>query len=339
MSWTHFQVEGSQQFTGLIYLPKQAPQGMQFVQQNSRVRLYVKRVFIMDEVDALVPTWLRFVSGVIESEDLPLNVSRELLQDSAVVRAIKGQIEKKVIDALAKQKSDDLETYTEFWSACGPVLKEGIHHSWKHRERLAGLALFATTHGDEPTDLDAYLERMGEDQETIYFITGESSQALAASPHVEGLIAAGHEVLLLTDPIDEWVVDSLTEYKGKTLRNASSGELKLDDDADALREEQNEAFAALQGRISDVLGDRIGSVRVSDRLTDSAVCLVVPEGSVNARMERLLKTHGQEVPAAKRIFEINPSHPTIANLQSLASRDEAPESLGDWPSFSTTRRC
>ena len=330
MTWTHFRIEGGQQFTGLLDLPEQAPAGMQFVQQQSRVRLYVKRVFIMDEVDALVPAWLRFVSGVIESDDLPLNVSRELLQDSAIVRAIKGQVEKKVLDALAKQKSDDLEAYTNFWSACGTVLKEGIHHSWKHRERIAGLALFATTQGDEPTDLDAYLERMGEDQETIYYITGESAGALAASPHVEGLIAAGHEVLLLTDPIDEWVVDSLTEYKGKTLRNASAGELKLDDEAEALREEQNLAFSALQERITEVLGDRIGSVRVSERLTDSPVCLVVPEGSVNARMERLLRSHGQAVPSAKRIFEINPSHPTITNLQSLAQREEAPGALGDW---------
>jgi molecular chaperone HtpG len=330
MGWTHFQVEGSQQFTGLIYLPKRAPDGMQFVQQQSRVRLYVKRVFIMDEVDALVPTWLRFVSGVIESDDLPLNVSRELLQDSAVVRAIKGQVEKKSLDLLAKQKSDNPEDYAAFWASCGTMVKEGIHHSWKHRERIAGLALFSTTHGDEATDLDAYVERMVEGQETIYYITGESPAALASSPHVEGLISAGHEVLLLTDPIDEWVVDSLTEYKGKTLRNASAGELKLDEEGEALREEQSKAFEALQSRITTVLGDRIGSVRVSDRLTDSPVCLVVPEGSVNARMERLLKTHGQDVPNAKRIFEINPTHPTIANLQSLAERDEAPAGLEDW---------
>jgi molecular chaperone HtpG len=177
------------------------------------------------------------------------------------------------------------------------------------------LALFATTFGEELSDLDSYIERMNDDQELIYYITGESPAALAKSPHVEGLIAAGHEVLLLSDPIDEWMVDALTEFKGKKLRNASAGELKLDEDGEALRAEQNE---------------RIGSVRVSDRLTDSAVCLVVPDGAVNAHMERLLKTHGRDVPNAKRIFEINPSHPTITNLQALAERDETPEAFGDW---------
>lgn len=330
LAWTHFQVEGSQQFTGLLYLPETAPTGMEFVQQHSRVKLYVKRVFIMDEVEALVPAWLRFVSGVIESDDLPLNVSRELLQDSAIVRSIKGQIEKKALDLLAKQKTNNLEGYTKFWKGCGGVIKEGIHHSWKHREKIAGLALFTTTFGEELSDLDGYIERMAEDQELIYYITGESPEVLAKSPHVEGLIAAGHEVLLLSDPIDEWMVDALTEYKGKKLRNASAGELKLDEEGEALRAEQNEAFSTLQERISEVLGERIGSVRVSDRLTDSAVCLVVPDGAVNAHMERLLKTHGRDVPSAKRIFEINPSHPTITNLQALAERDEAPEAFGDW---------
>ncbi|MDE0882977.1 MAG: molecular chaperone HtpG [Myxococcota bacterium] len=330
LAWSHFQVEGSQQFTGLLYLPETAPTGMEFAQQQSRVKLYVKRVFIMDEVEALVPAWLRFVSGVIESDDLPLNVSRELLQDSAIVRSIKGQIEKKVLDLLSKQKTNNLEGYTKLWKGCGGVIKEGIHHSWKHREKIAALALFATTFGEELSDLDSYIERMNDDQELIYYITGESPAALAKSPHVEGLIAAGHEVLLLSDPIDEWMVDALTEFKGKKLRNASAGELKLDEDGEALRAEQNDAFSTLQERISTVLGERIGSVRVSDRLTDSAVCLVVPDGAVNAHMERLLKTHGRDVPNAKRIFEINPSHPTITNLQALAERDETPEAFGDW---------
>jgi molecular chaperone HtpG len=330
LAWTHFQVEGAQQFTGLLYLPKAAPMGMQFVQQHSRVKLYVKRVFIMDEVDALVPAWLRFMSGIIESDDLPLNVSRELLQDSAVVRSIQRQVEKRSIELMRQQKADNREAYEAFWAACGGVVKEGIHHSWKQRESLAGLALFASSHAEALTDLDSYIERMSDDQESIYYITGDSVAALANSPHVEGLLHAGHEVLFLTDPIDEWVVDSLREYAGKPLRNATSGELNLDEDGEALRAEQGKTFEALSARISDVLGDRITAVRVSDRLTDSAVCLVVPDGAVNAHMERLLKTHGREVGAGSRIMEINPTHPTITNLQTLVDRETPPSDLGDW---------
>lgn len=332
-AWTHFKVEGNQEFVGLLYVPKTAPFDIDVPGEKRRgLRLFVKRVFIMDDCDALLPTWLRFVRGVIDSDDLPLNVSRELLQDSAIVRGIKKQVTRKALDLLAELAHDKPEDYRGVWQNFGRVLKEGAHQEWEHRERLADLMRFESSHDEGLSSLADYVSRMKEGQRGIYYLLGESRRAVAESPHLEALRAKGFEVLLLTDFIDQFVIDALREYKGKKLLSAMDADLALErsEDEKKAREGFAETLKPLFTRAAEVLSGRVKEVRASDRLTDSPACLVTPAGGLNPAVERVLRAHGREVPDVKRILEVNPSHPLIQGLQARIEKGDDDPQVGEW---------
>ncbi len=322
LAHTHFTVEGTRMFTGLLFVPPRAPFDLFSQDPAHGVRLYVKRVFIMDECDALLPRWLRFIRGVVDSDDLPLNVSRETLQDSAVVRFIQKQVTRKALDML-DEVATDAEKYAGLWKEFGLVLKEGIHLAPEHKERVGKLLRFQSSAGDDLTSLDAYVERMAEGQTSIYYVMAQSLDAAKSSPHLEALRQRGFEVLYLTDPIDEWVVMGLSMWGDKTLVSAMKAGMDLkpaDETEEKEREAAKEAVSGVLERFRTVLGDRIGEVRASSRLTDSPVCLVVPEGSMHAHVERLLRQQdrGMGIPETRRILEVNPTHPLVKQLQDLA---------------------
>nr|MBK7065988.1 molecular chaperone HtpG [Deltaproteobacteria bacterium] len=331
LAWAHFKVEGSQEFTGLLYLPRRPPFEMDTPGEGRRgVKLFVKRVFIMDNCDALVPLWLRFVRGLIDSDDLPLNVSRETLQDSAVVRAIKKQVARKTLDRLDELAKDSPADYATFWAQFGKVVKEGLHLDYEYRERLGSLVRFESSHGDGITSLAEYVGRMKEGQEAIYYSIGETRQAAAKSPHLEALRERGYEVLYLFDPIDTLAADGLKEFQGKKLVNVAMADLKLDASPEAKQSEEAAAGAIkpLIERVKSVLGSRVREVRSSSRLKDSPACLVVPPGAMNPAMERLLRANGREVPPSARVLELNPTHPLMEAIQARAAAGD--ESLDEW---------
>ena len=330
--WEHFTVEGRQLFKGLIYVPKRPP--LDLFQRDHRrgVRLFVKRVFILDDAEDLVPVWLRFVRGVIDSDDLPLNVSREMLQDSTITRTIRKQITKKTLDRLKKLAEDNREEYEAFWADFGSVLKEGVHLDPDSKKRLAPLLRFHSTHGEGWTSLDEYIERMAEGQTSIYYVIGESEQAAAGSPHLEALRKRGFEVLFMTDAIDEWCVEALGKYDDKELVSAMKADLGLDE-SDEEKEALETAAGELKGlleRIQEILGTQISEVRLSTRLTDSPACLVVPEGGQHAYLERLLRAQDKGQERGKRILELNPSHPLVRNLQQLHELKPDSPSIVEW---------
>lgn len=332
LAHTHFKVEGTQLFSGLLFVPSRAPFDLFSAQHKRGVRLYVKRVFIMDDCEELVPQWLRFMKGIIDSDDLPLNVSRELLQDSRLVQSINKQIVKKSLDTLDDLAKDD-EKYITFWEAFGSVLKEGLHFSADHQERLAKLARFKSSScGEEWTSLDAYIERMGEDQDTLYFVIAETVAAAAASPHLEQLRSKGFEVLYMTDTIDEWATQRLTEYQGKKIVSAMKADFALDasDEEKEAKTAKETELKGLLERATEILGDRVGEVRLSDRLTDSPACLVVPEGGVHAHLERLLRENDVSRSAQMRIFELNATHPLIEGLKRLSEDNGNTEKVDHW---------
>lgn len=332
LAHTHFTVEGTQLFKALLYIPKKAPFDLYMREQRRGVKLFVKRVFIMDDCEELLPTWLRFMRGVVDSDDLPLNVSREILQDSSITRTIRKQIVKKTLDLLTELATDRPDDYKAFWETYGPVVKEGIHFEHDSRERLATLLRYDSSADGGQTSLEAYVSRMPESQEAIWYITGESRAAVASSPHLEALRRKGWEVLYMTDPVDEWVVEALPEFKGKKLASAMRADIDLGETPEEkkTREEQGDKLGALVARMKDLLSDRVQEVRLSSRLTDSAACLVVPEGGLHAHMERLLRSHERNMPGSKRILEINPNHPIIANMQALVERDPASPQVAEW---------
>lgn len=332
LAHTHFTVEGTQLFKALLYIPKKAPFDLYMREQRRGVKLFVKRVFIMDDCEELLPTWLRFMRGVVDSDDLPLNVSREILQDSSITRTIRKQIVKKTLDLLTELATDRPDDYKAFWETYGPVVKEGIHFEHDSRERIASLLRYDSSADGGQTSLEAYVSRMPESQEAIWYITGESRSAVANSPHLEALRRKGWEVLYMTDPVDEWVVEALPEFKGKKLASAMRADIDLGETPEEkkTREEQGDKLGALLSRMKELLSDRVTEVRLSSRLTDSAACLVVPEGGLHAHMERLLRSHERNMPGSKRILEINPSHPIIANMQALVERDPASARVAEW---------
>ncbi len=333
LAHTHFKIEGTQMFTGLLYLPQKPPFDLFMSDHRRGVRLHVKRVFIMDDCEDLVPQWLRFVRGVIDSNDLPLNVSRELLQDSAVTRTIRKQIIKKTLDLLEGMAKDREEAYKDFWTSFGPVLKEGLHFEPKFKDRLAKLVRYQSTdHVKALTSLVDYVERMPEGQTDIYYIAGESRAAVEGSPHMEALRAKGYEVLFMIDPVDQWAVEGLREFDGKKLVSAADSNLSLEetDEEKKVKEEQTEGLKGLLETMQTALDDRISEVRVTSRLTDSPVCLVVPPGGLNAHLEKLLKAHDQAVPVQKRIMEVNPGHVLIERLKAMHEKAPASEKLTEW---------
>ncbi len=333
----HFQVEGTQSFTGLLYVPARPPMDLFSTHHRRGVRLYVKRVFIMDDAEELVPQWLRFIRGLIDSDDLPLNVSRELLQDSAVVRRITKQVVRKSLE-MFEQLAKDEEAYAKFWEAFGAVLKEGLHFATDQADRLSKLVRYHSSASEDTwTSLSDYVSRMPEGQEAIYYVIAPSQRAAATSPYLEAVKARGYEVLFMTDPVDEWVVKGgLTTFDDKPLVSVASSDFKLDaktdEDAERDGEEGSDTsdagddapIQALLKRFQEVLGDRVAEVRTSERLTDSPVCLVIPPGGLHAHWERILKQTDATFQATRRILELNPKHPVIQTLaQRLASQTDA----------------
>ena len=330
---THFKVEGTRQFTGLLFVPGQPPFDMFTPDAKHGIRLYVKRVFIMEDCKELLPQWLRFVRGVVDSDDLPLNVSRELLQDSRTVKTIEKQVVKKTLAMLEQLAADNEQDYLKFWEMFGRVLKEGLHFAPEHAEKLSPLMRYhSSTQGDELTSLSSYIERMPEEQEVIYYAQGPSRKLLESSPHLERLKKRGFEILYMTDGIDEWAMHGLKEFEGKRLVSALSEELDLGEEGqdEEAKKEQIEQMKTLTDRFSSVLEQRVQEVRVSERLEDSPVCLVVPEGGMNAHIERMLRAQDQDVPHTKRILEVNPKHGLIQSLKSLAEQESDSSTVSEW---------
>jgi molecular chaperone HtpG len=319
LAWTHNRVEGSQSFTTLLYLPAQPPFDLMMGGRDERkgLKLYIKRVFIMDAAEELLPNYLRFVRGVVDADDLPLNVSREILQQNRQLERIKAACVKRVLDLIEKLSRDEPEKFATFWKAFGNTLKEGIVEDAGNRERIAKLLRFASTKGEgaeQIVSLDDYVGRMPVGQEAIWFITADSHAAAAGSPQLEALKAQGIEVLLLSDRVDEWMIGHLTEYAGKPLRNAAKGEIPLDEAGKAKQEEATRAAEPLLARIKTLLGDRVGDVRVSARLTDSPSCLALADYDMAPHLARLLREAGHEMPDSKPTLEINPEHPLLKRL-------------------------
>ena len=322
LAWSHARVEGRQEYTHLLYVPARAPFDLWDRDARHGIKLYVRRVFIMDDAEQLLPAYLRFVRGVVDSNDLPLNVSREILQESKDIEAIRGGCTRKVLALLEELAGSDKEKYATFWRAFGRVLKEGIGEDPANRDRIAGVLRFASTHADaadETVSLADYLGRAKEGQDRIYYVTAESFNAAKNSPHLEVFRKKGIEVLLLSDRVDEWVVGHLNEFEGKALVSVAKGGLDLgalEDEAEK-KEKEHEAseLQGLIGRIKGSLGERVKDVRVTHRLTESPACLVADEHDIGGNLARLLKAAGQPAPAAKPILEINPKHPVVLRLK------------------------
>ena len=324
LCYSHNRVEGKHEYTSLLYVPKRAPFDLYHRESPRGLKLYVRRVFIMDEAEQFLPLYLRFVRGVIDSADLPLNVSREILQQDERVEAIRGALTKRVLDMLEKLAKNDEAAYQTFWNELGPVLKEGPAEDFANKERVASLLRFASTKDDssaETHSLDAYLERSPEGQTAIYYVTGDSFAAAKGSPHIEALRQRGVEVLLLSHRLDEWLMSHLSEYKGTPLKDVARGaidlkELPAGEGADEDAPETTTALAedVLEG-LQKALGERVKTVRVSDRLTDSPACLVVEEDEMGSQMRRLLKSAGQAVPEAAPILEVNGNHVLLRRFE------------------------
>ena len=323
LAWTHFRVEGKHEYTGLMYVPKNAPFDMYDREPKGGVKLYVKRVFIMDDVQKLMPMYLRFIKGIIDTNDLPLNVSREILQQSRDLDQIRAGAVKKILTMLEDIAKNRAEDYTQFWNTFGSVLKEGIGEDAANKDKIAGLSRFASTHNADAAQtvsLADYIGRMKEGQDKIYYITAETYAAAKNSPHVEIYRKKGIEVLLLTDRIDEWVVGSLFEFDGKKLASVSKGELdlgSLENEADkAEQEKAQESAKDVVAKIKADLGDKVADVRATTRLTESPACLVVGEHDMSQNLQRMLAAAGaaDQLPGAKPVLEINPEHMLVQRL-------------------------
>ena len=319
LAWTHNRVEGNQSYTTLLYVPEQPPFDLMMGGRDERkgLKLYIKRVFIMDAAEELLPNYLRFVRGVVDADDLPLNVSREILQQNRQLERIKTACVKRVLDLLEKISRDEPEKFATFLAGFGNTLKEGIVEDTANRERIAKLLRFASTKGEgsaKTVSFDDYIGRMAVGQDTIWYVTADSYAAAAGSPQLEALKAKDIEVLLMSDRVDEWMLGYLTEYEGKRLRNVAKGEFPLDE-ADKAKQEASAAEAApLLERVKKLLGDRVGDVRVSARLTDSPSCLALADFDLAPHLARLLREAGQDVPESKAVLELNPEHPLVKRL-------------------------
>ena len=324
LAWTHNRVEGNQNFTSLLYIPAKSPFDFMSGGRDERkgLKLYVKRVFIMDAAEQLLPAYLRFVRGVVDSDDLPLNVSREILQQNRNLEKLRAACTRRVLDLLDKLAKDEPEKFATFWKEFGGVFKEGVAEDFANKERIAKLLRFASTQSEgaaQTVSLDDYIGRMKAGQESIYYITADGYAAAKGSPQLEALRARDVEVLLMYERIDEWMAGYLTEYSGKKLRNVAKGDLDLGKLGGVDEEKRKEAEKAAEGvvkKLKDLLGERVRDVRVSERLTDSPSCLVLDEHDMGMAMQRLLKQAGHDVPEAKPALEINPEHALVKRLES-----------------------
>ena len=327
LAYTHNKVEGRQEYTQLLYIPARAPFDLWDRHHRRGLKLYVRRVFIMDDAEQLLPAYLRFVRGVVDSADLPLNVSREILQESKDIDAIRSGCTKRVLSLLEDLAENHADKYRTFWSQFGQVLKEGVGEDYANKERIAKLLRFASTHNDteeQSVSLADYVGRMKEGQDKIYYVTAESFLGAKHSPHLEIFRKKGVEVLLLSDRVDEWVVGHLDEFEGKPLQSVAKGGLdlgKLEDEAEKkAHEKQADEFKDLTDRIKKTLGERVKDVRVTSRLTSSPACLVADEHDMGANLQRILKAAGQTVPNSQPILEINPEHPMVQRLKDEEKR-------------------
>ncbi|WP_332822753.1 molecular chaperone HtpG [Stutzerimonas kunmingensis] len=328
LSWSHNKVEGKLEYTSLLYVPGRAPFDLYHREAPKGLKLYVQRVFIMDQADEFLPLYLRFVKGVVDSNDLSLNVSREILQKDPVIDSMKSALTKRVLDMLEKLAKDKPEDYKKFWSQFGQVLKEGPAEDFANKEKIASLLRFASTSdasGEQSVSLTDYLSRMKEGQDKVYYLTGESYAQVKNSPHLEVFRKKGVEVLLLTDRIDEWLMSYLTEFDGKQFADVVRGDLdlgKLDSEEDKkAQEEIAKTKEGLIERLKGALGDEVAEVRVSHRLTDSPAILAIGEQDLGLQMRQILEASGQKVPESKPIFEINPQHPLIEKLDAEPDED------------------
>ena len=325
LAWSHNRVEGKREYTSLLYLPGRAPFDLWQRDAAHGLKLYVRRVFIMDDAEQFLPLYLRFVKGVLDSSDLPLNISRELLQQEPEVEAIRGSLTKRVLDMLARLAKEEPAKYATFWKEFGAVLKEGVAQDAANRPALLPLLRFASTHesGEEPAvSLAQYLERMKPGQDRIYYIIAESVAAARASPYIERLSQRGLEVLLLCERIDEWVMGHIEAFEGKRFKDAARGDLELgtlESEADRKRlDEELKESKGLLKRVKDAIGERIQEVRVSTRLADSPACLVLGEHDLGVGMRKILAATGQKLPESKPVLELNVGHPLVKHLDGLA---------------------
>lgn len=328
----HFRAEGTTEFSALLYVPARAPLDIFMKDFKVGPSLYVKRVQIMHHCEEIIPPYLRFLRGVVESPDLPLNVSREMLQSNRQAELIRRNITRKVLDSLKEMKETDYEKYQGFYRELGRVLKEGIHYDFARREEIADLMLVESTETrpGEHTTLAAYVDRMKPGQEEIYYLTGASREETAKSPYLESFRDRGYEVLYMLDEIDDIILGGLAEYRGKKFRSVSKGDVSLDKDLEAKRNKEKKKYEKLIGMMNGLLKDKVKEVRLSGRLTDSPCCLVAEEGAPDPILEKLLKAMGQEVPASKKILEINPSHPVFENMNALFEREGESDTLREY---------
>jgi molecular chaperone HtpG len=329
--WIHNRVEGTNEYTSLLYLPKRAPFDLYDRESKHGIKLYVQRVFIMEDSEQLMPKYLRFVRGLVDSSSLPLNVSREILQSSKVIDSIKNGSVKKVLGLLEKMAKNDPEKYQNFWNEFGRVLKEGPGEDFANREKIAKLLRFASTQNDsadQTVSLDDYISRMQDGQDKIFYVTADSHSAASNSPHLEIFRKKGIEVLLLSDRVDEWLTANLTEYEGKQFQSVAKGELDLDKDEDSKKELEEKAKESedLLKRMKDALSEQVEDVRVTNRLTTSPACIVLNEHDMAMHMQRLLKEAGHALPSSKPILEVNTDHPIVKRLEQENSKDK----FKDW---------
>jgi molecular chaperone HtpG len=323
MAWAHNQVEGNQSYTTLLYVPSRAPMDL-LVNRDERhgLKLYVKRVFIMDAAEQLLPHYLRFVRGVVDSDDLPLNISREILQENPLVKSIRAGISKRILDTLKKLSKKNSEKYQQFWDEFGSVLKEGVVEDTGNKDNIAGLLRFSTSLDDkreQTSSLDHYIERMKDDQKVIYYITASSFETAKNSPHLEVFRKNGIEVLLMSDRVDEWMMGYFTEYQDLPFKSVAKGELDLgepdSEQEDKTDDDEPKDDNELTGRIKSVLEAKVADVKVSQRLTESPACLVLGEHDMALHMQRLLEAAGQPLPPSKPSLEVNIDHPLLKRLE------------------------
>jgi len=333
LSWSHNQVEGKQEYTSLLYIPAKAPFDMWNRDRVRGVKLYVQRVFIMDDAEQFLPVYLRFVRGLIDSNDLPLNVSREILQDSSVTQSLRSAIVSRVLKMLEQLAKKDQEKYQQFWNEFGQVLKEGPGEDFANKEKIASLFRFSSTHNDskeQTVSLDDYIERMKPEQDKIYYIATDSFLAAKNSPHLEIFRKKGIEVLLMHDRIDEWTISHLQEYKDKQFVSVTQGSLDLgnleDADDKKAQEQASKEHEDLVKRVKDVLGDKVADVRVTLRLTNTPACIVAGEGDMPLQIVKMMQAAGQPVPDVKPVFELNPEHALIQ----LVEKEQDQDQFNEW---------
>jgi molecular chaperone HtpG len=321
LTWSHNRVEGKREYTSLLYIPTNAPFDLWNRDAPRGIKLYVQRVFIMDDAEQFLPLYLRFVKGVVDSSDLPLNVSRELLQQNPELTAMRSALTRRVLDMLGKMATKAPEDYAKFWGEFGQVLKEGVVEDHGNMDKLAGLLRFSSTHTDgdaQDQSLQDYVERAAKDQDKIYYVLAENYATAAASPHIEALTDKGIEVLLLTDRIDAWLADSLNEYDGKTLVDAGRAGIELPEGEGKITQEaMDDEYKPLLKKVKKVLKDRVEAVQVSRRLVESPACVVAGESELNPQLRRMLEASGQSLPESKPILEINVEHPLVMRLSAV----------------------